>query len=577
MRCLGRWKRAKRQCTKQMGRHADDDDVDDDDPVLRRVRAERHAVDETLDFLGMAGRKRGAKDASMDVDSALNAAVLATAKRSRASNEVMDAMRKLSLAFDIGQRHGSDVGASPRRRRGAGGAPTTRASGSRRVTLDLGLQDMQALDGANAMAEELMEDAERGRSLELEVRRPRDGTAWLLERALRGTLGSASSSERLVSLTLRGGKGLSAEGFGTLIRALGDARALRKLDLSSCGLGSRAGEELAAVLDENGCPLERLDLRGNLLGAEGAIALSSALATSKSLKALNMAQNLIGADGMRALASALAGEDGSGSSIEELDVQHNGFGDDGCAAIAQHGLGNLERLFLGFNGIGAAGAKEIADALRKRHRETQSEDESMECENDPFGERATKYMRKLDLKCNAVGSEGAHALADTLDAVEDLDLSNNSIRDGSKWLAKSLKSRASQLKELNLQANEMNDDDAWYLADAIGANTTLKSLNLGSNALGDPGASDLAADLRENSALETLDLTRNAIGKEGATELMNAMDENKTLTRLGLESNLIPAETTTEIKRRVGLRAQCDWQRAGFSSDKLDNAPMKFS
>jgi len=562
-----------------MGREMDDDD-DDDDPALRRVRAERHAVDETLDFLGMAGRKRREvpQDAStMDVDSALNAAVLATSKRSRASNEVMDAMRKLSLAFDIGQRHGSDVGASPRRRRGAGGAPTTRASGTRRSTLDLGLQDMQALDGANALAEDLMEDAERGRGLELDVRRPRDGTAWLLERALRGTLGSASSSERLVSLTLRGGKGLSAEGFGTLIRALGDARALRKLDLSSCGLGSRAGEELAAVLDENGCPLERLDLRGNLLGAEGAIALSSALSTSKSLKALNMAQNLIGADGMRALASALAGEDGLESSIKELDVQHNGFGDEGCSAIAQHGLGNLERLFLGFNGIGAAGAKEIANALRKRHREAQSEDESMECENDPFAERATKYMRQLDLKCNAVGSEGAHALADALDSVEDLDLSNNSIRDGSKWLAKSLKSRASQLKELNLQANEMNDDDAWYLADAIGANTTLKSLNLGSNALGDPGASDLAADLRENSVLETLDLTRNAIGKEGATELMNAMDENKTLTRLGLESNLIPAETTTEIKRRVGLRAQCDWQRAGFSSDKLDNAPMKFS
>jgi hypothetical protein len=32
-----------------------------------------------------------------------------------------------------------------------------------------------------------------------------------------------------------------------------------------------------------------------------------------------------------------------------------------------------------------------------------------------------------------------------------------------------------------------------------------------------------------------------------------------------------------EMKRRVGIRAQCDWQRAGFSDASDARAPMKFN
>jgi hypothetical protein len=41
--------------------------------------------------------------------------------------------------------------------------------------------------------------------------------------------------------------------------------------------------------------------------------------------------------------------------------------------------------------------------------------------------------------------------------------------------------------------------------------------------------------------------------------------------------SLIPAETTLEMKRRVGLRAQCDWRRAGFSDAAAASAPTKFT
>ena len=560
-----------------MSPHENDDD---DDDVLRRVRQNRDAVDETLDFLGV---KRRARRACADEGGGEEGGVAgrpgtsrgdddddAHGKRRRHGDVVLDAMSKLSLTFAHGARGSRDAPM------GRGGGRRAAPASTKRATLDLGAGDMKALDATMQLSEEMAN--ENASDLELVVRNPRDNTAWLLNQALRGSVGMSNAS-RLTSLTLRGGKGLSPAGFGTLIRALGDAKYLKKLDLSSCGLGEDAGPLLSNVLDEYGCPLERLDLRGNFLGSNGATALSKGLATTKTLKVLNLAQNVIGAKGMEALAEALARDTDEGmdaattSSVEDLDLQHNGCGDDGCSALARHGLGNLQRLLLGFNGIGASGARAIADALKKRHRE-EGEDANGDMDTGDDSQYIAKRMRSLDLKCNVVGSEGAQALSDALDDVESLDLSNNGVREGAKWIAKSLKNNSS-MKELNLQANDMGDDDAWWIADALGENKTLETLNLGSNAFGCGGASDIAADLRDNTSLKTLDLTRNAIGRQGASELMDALDENSTLTRLGLSSNKIPTDTTDEMKRRVGVRAECDWQRTA-DDDSPAYAVMRF-
>ena len=78
--------------------------------------------------------------------------------------------------------------------------------------------------------------------------------------------------------------------------------------------GRRAGVKLGGPRRKTRCPLERLNLRGNALGAEGAIAMSDALKHSKTLTTLNFAHNLIGADGMRALVAALSRD----TSVREL-------------------------------------------------------------------------------------------------------------------------------------------------------------------------------------------------------------------------------------------------------------------
>ena len=541
--------------------------------AIASARRSRRSEREIREFLGFH-RPRARSDDDDDDDARASARASSSAKRFKANEDAIDAFHRLTLRYD--DSHSMTNARSMTRARERTGNRTgaraldATAAGARDAT--------RVATGANTLARAIERVDDDG-NVALVVRNARDDASFVLHRALADASGRANANaSKLTSLTLRGGKGLTKFGLDALVRALGEARHLKTLDIASCGLGEDAGEALARVLDDDGRALERLDARGNALGTRGAVALSKGLAATKTLKILNLAQNVIGLEGMEALAMALTRGESmesstpSTSTVEELDVQHNGFGDDGCSALVRRGLGNLERLSLGFNGIGAIGARALADALKKRHRDDASEGGDMDLGDD--ANNIAKRMRALDLKCNIVGAEGAHALSDALDNVESLDLSNNGVRDGAKWIAKSLKNNSS-MKELNLQANDMGDDDAWWLADALGANTSLKTLNLGSNAFGDAGASDLAADLRGNRSLQTLDLTRNGIGRVGASELMDALDENATLTRLGLSSNKIPAETAAEIKRRVGVRAECDWQLP--TDDVSRNAAMRFN
>ena len=198
-----------------------DEDEEEDDDVLRRVRRNRDAVDETLDFLGVKRRaRREGVDEDDDDDERVGGGASGTrdydahGKRRRHGDVVLDAMSKLSLTFAHGARDGSSRAVNT-------GRDGRRASTSatKRETLDLGAGDMKALDATMRLSEDMVTGY--ASDLELVVRNPRDNTSWMLREALKGSCGMSNAS-RLTSLTLRGGKGLSPAGFETLIRALGD-------------------------------------------------------------------------------------------------------------------------------------------------------------------------------------------------------------------------------------------------------------------------------------------------------------------------------------------------------------------
>ena len=96
----------------------EEEDEDEDAGALARVRRARHEVDETLDFLGL-GSKRSTRASAMEADDDAGGR---REKRARGASEVMDAMGRLSLAFEVGGSGGRRYdGGRPNRTRRVGG------------------------------------------------------------------------------------------------------------------------------------------------------------------------------------------------------------------------------------------------------------------------------------------------------------------------------------------------------------------------------------------------------------------------------------------------------------------------
>jgi hypothetical protein len=390
-----------------------------------------------------------------------------------------------------------------------------------------------------------------------------------------------------------------------------------------------------APCDVEGCSLEDLDVSGNHIGSEGARALANALVQRgcANLRRLDLSQNIIGARGAAAVAEILRSQaehfkrhESSNPfaprrfrahALEELSLRHNGCGDAGACAIAvalassagvaaemrKTGRGAapppsllddqryaphaLHALRLGFNGIGATGAKALAEAISAT-RTAASDCLGIDAARD------ARVVRELDLACNGVGPEGAKALAAALDdAVEELDLGNNGLGDeGAKWISKALGEGPNQTTtRLGLAGNDFGPDGAWWIADALSVNRTIARLDLGSNRVGDEGAADIAEELKTNNGVcedratttkrgvrkrnvgvgggvRFLDLRRNGIGRAGAEAMMDAVDAIGPggVSGVCLRGNAVDPSCAAAIRNRHGLRIDVEMQQMGSAS-----------
>ena len=105
------------------------------------------------------------------------------------------------------------------------------------------------------------------------------------------------------------------------------APVLRKLWLEHLFLGPASAKALASALGESTLRrLEYLDLRGNLIGAEGMSTLAVPLRKMPALKCLGLGENNLGAEGVAALVANLGKDDFK--ELEILDLHGNAFGDE---------------------------------------------------------------------------------------------------------------------------------------------------------------------------------------------------------------------------------------------------------
>ncbi|WP_218004950.1 gala protein [Actinomadura macra] len=202
-----------------------------------------------------------------------------------------------------------------------------------------------------------------------------------------------------------------------------------------------------------------------------------------------------------------------------VDLCKRGLGAAGVARLVPAAVASPHavHLLLGTNAMGGDGAQAIADALDPGHG-----------------------VRTLYLGCNRIDADGAAALAGRLAAdgeVRALWLKRNPVGDaGAAALAGMLRTNQT-IRTLDLVNTGLGLTGLRALLDALAARETpLERLFLGGNGLGPDAAGVLAALLRDAGVRE-LYAPANHLGDDGAANLADAAGSGERPVRLGLGGN----------------------------------------
>ena len=146
--------------------------------------------------------------------------------------------------------------------------------------------------------------------------------------ALAHALSSRDVIHVITSLRLRG-NGINDEGAAEIAKAAAGLKQLKTLELRANHAGYAAGAAFAKLLTVT--KLNRLDLRNNHLGPDGALAIASALGSASRLTYLHLGGNRIGDTGAQHLADALRKD--AHDVLQALELPGNGITEVGANAL----------------------------------------------------------------------------------------------------------------------------------------------------------------------------------------------------------------------------------------------------
>lgn len=203
----------------------------------------------------------------------------------------------------------------------------------------------------------------------------------------------------------------------------------------------------------------------------------------------------------------------------------------------------VERLLLGNNVIGSAGARAVAEFIRSgRSRlkvwyiagnEIHAEDLL------PIAEAlaGAPAVEGLWLKRNPLGPDAGPILARLLRShprLDTLDLVNTGLLDAGAAPLLDAAAESPALRHLYLGTNGLSTRSAAAIGRLLSDSDQLDSLYVSCNRLGDDGVRLIAAGLRHNRGLKRLGLASNRIGPEGARTLADALKGHPSLQFLDL-------------------------------------------
>ncbi|XP_076836825.1 uncharacterized protein LOC143482365 [Brachyhypopomus gauderio] len=166
--------------------------------------------------------------------------------------------------------------------------------------------------------------------------------------------------------------GIREEGCATLCSALrsNPSSHLRELNLNQNDPGDSGVKQLSALLEDQHCKLEKLELSNCSIREEGCAALSSALRSNPSshLRELNLNHNKPGDSGVKQLSALL---ESPHCKLKKLELCKCGITEEGCAvlcsALRSNPSSHLKELNLIHNKPGDTGVKQLSALLEDPH------------------------------------------------------------------------------------------------------------------------------------------------------------------------------------------------------------------
>ncbi|XP_051977469.1 NACHT, LRR and PYD domains-containing protein 3-like [Xyrauchen texanus] len=346
---------------------------------------------------------------------------------------------------------------------------------------------------------------------------------------------------------------------------------LREWNLNGYKLEDSRVKQIAALLGDKHCKLNKLMLRECDITDEGCSALTSALNSNPShLRHLNLSGNKLGESGIGHLCDLLRN---SQFQLDNLELCECSITENQCGILTSALNSNpshLRHLNLNGNKLGDSGVGHLCDLLRN----SQFQLENLELCECRMTEKQCgiltsalcsnlSNLRELDLSGNTLKNTGVNHICDILNdsnsKLHKLRLSDCSItEEGYKSLSSALKSNPSHLIELDLSGNDPGESGVKLLCDLLqDTNCKLNTLRLCECNITEKQCDILTSALCSNpSHLRELDLSGNKLKNTGLNHICHLLnDSNSKLEKLSLYNcGITDVASLAEVKTVRSLK-----------------------
>ncbi|XP_069089586.1 NACHT, LRR and PYD domains-containing protein 12-like isoform X2 [Pleurodeles waltl] len=293
------------------------------------------------------------------------------------------------------------------------------------------------------------------------------------------------------------------------------------LDLGFNDLEDSGTKELCKGLKDQGCKLQKLDLRRCGLAGLCCGDLATVLCTNPSLLELTLTDNELGDSGARELCEGLRHPD---CRLKKLEMWGCSLTDSCCEHLSLV-LGinqNLLELDLGNNKLGDPGARLLCEGLKHP-----------DCK-----------LQKLMLDRCSLTESGCSDLSSVFcvnHRLTDLDLADNELWDsGVAKLCEGLRHPDCKLQRLGLRSCSLTGSSFAELSSMLCTSSSLTALNLGGNSLHDPAVSQLCEGLKHPGCrIQALELWMCSLTESSCVALSSVLSTSPSLTDLDLSDNEI--------------------------------------